>query len=102
MLCRDLGFQSLILETDCLLLHQAWSANSLPNSYVGIIVEDCRMLASTFSSLSMCHVKRQCNKAADFMSKLAYSLHDNVWIEDGLPGLNTIMSADLCTHSVMN
>lgn len=53
------------------------------------------MLASTFSSLSMCHVKRQCNKAADFMSKLAYSLHDNVWIEDGPPGLNTILSADL-------
>lgn len=103
-LCKDLGFQSLVLETNCLLLHQAWSAKSVPHSYVGVLFQDCRLLASSFSILSMCHEKCQCNQAADFMSKLAYSMQDNVWIEDGPPGLNTILSADLFSfcYELMN
>lgn len=66
-LCCELGFHALVFETNCRLLFQAWTTTASTNSYVGSILEDCKLLSWGFSYMDLSHVNRQCNQVADFM-----------------------------------
>lgn len=76
------------------MLAQAWKFTGNVVSYLHSILEDCRILLSSLGTHSLVHVKRQCNMAADFMSKFAVSYSDNVWVEEGPPDLGQILLED--------
>lgn len=65
------------------------------------MVQDCKSLISLFSNVSLSFIKRDCNRAADYMSKLAYSTHNIVWIEEGPMDLNPLLLLDSVSSSVI-
>ena len=99
-LCRNLQCRYIQFETDCNDILRSWKSGRPMASYFYVIVQECKMLAHNFEDFQISHVKREANKAADFMSRLA-SLHiDRVWFDAGPVGLNSIISNDLCISPV--
>lgn len=70
-------------------------------SYLHSILDDCKLLTSSLT-YSFVYVKRQCNIAADFMSKYDFSFVNNVRIEEGPVGLGSILLDDQSSSSISN
>ncbi|XP_057423790.1 uncharacterized protein LOC130717553 [Lotus japonicus] len=98
-LALDLVFKDVIFETDNMQVVSAWSTFSSNFSYLASVVSDCVALFSSFSSFSLCHVRRGANKAADFMAKYALSGQCFVWIDDAPHALEGILSMDVAAIS---
>lgn len=101
-ICLNLGFNNVTFETDCITLTQNWSENAMSSSYLHSVLEDCRLLVRGQGDVSLVHVKRNCNKAADFMSKYALTSHDYVWFDVGPFGLGPILLDDRSPPSFYN
>ena len=70
-LCRNLLCCKIIF--DCLAITQEWAAKSPANTYFADIIQQCNRLTTCFQDCSIKYTPRDCNKPADFLSKLAYS-----------------------------
>ena len=82
-LAFDLGFQNAILEGDSLGLIKALQADDNNLSPLGLLVEDVKLVASNFVSLSYSYIKRNGNSIAHNLAKHAISIPDfQVWMED--------------------
>lgn len=90
----ELGFCSVIFETDCQALFFAWNkfGNEMP--CVDFVICDCRFL-SHFESLSFSFVKRTENRAADVIANLAFTSPKVIWVEDFPSGLVSLHHADV-------
>ncbi|KAL6559580.1 hypothetical protein OROGR_004697 [Orobanche gracilis] len=97
-MARDLGFMRIQVETDSLVVFNAWKRRSLQLSYVAYIVRDCLSLSSHFVSFALLHSPRPGNLVADFLAKLAPSVLDVVWIEEVPPGLLPILADDVALN----
>ena len=79
----DLSFQNAILERDSLGLIQALKAKDHNLSPLGLLVEDVKLFANNFVSLSYSHIKRSGNSVAHNLAKHAIRIPDfQVWMED--------------------
>ena len=78
--CISLQLWKVNFETDCLSLFNIWAGKIFPNSFTADVVAACKSLVHSFSEFSFSHISRLCNKPANFMSKLAYSIHYKHWI----------------------
>ena len=82
-MASDLGFQNAILEGDSLGLIKALKAEDHNLSPWGLLVEDVKLVANSFVSLSYSHIKRNGNSVAHNLAKHAIRIPDfQVWMED--------------------
>ncbi|XP_057431260.1 uncharacterized protein LOC130724076 [Lotus japonicus] len=93
-LAIQLGFRRVQFETDCLLLQQAWKKVS-GNSYLFSIIKDCHKLVVFFDHVDLTFVRREGNSCADYLARNASSYPDFVWIEEGPPGLSSLLRDDV-------
>lgn len=80
-LSLELGYRSVLLETDCLHIYQAWKPRLDSPSYLSSIVQDCLSLEPNFNSCKLVHVKRQCNVVTDLLARKSFSSLSRVWLE---------------------
>ena len=79
---QELCLQNIVIETDCKELFQAiYRAQSGP-SYFSSIVNDCIKGSSLFPSCNFLHTKRDANKVAHGLAKLACSSKVSISIEE--------------------
>nr|POE80721.1 hypothetical protein CFP56_73999 [Quercus suber] len=79
----NLGFQNAILEGDSLGLIKALKAEDNNLSPLGLLVEDVKLVANNFVSLSYSHIKRNGNSVAHNLVEHAIRIPDfQVWMED--------------------
>ncbi|XP_073126761.1 uncharacterized protein [Henckelia pumila] len=71
---KDLSYSDIMVESDALTLIEALKKRSPDDSYVGLIIEDCRFLALELNSCSFVFVRRSANQAAHTLAKAAGSL----------------------------
>lgn len=98
-MARDLGFNDLEVETDCLSLFQVWKRSSPHNNYLASIVQDCKTISSSFNYCLLLNCSRTVNVVADHIAKLAFDYRDHVW--EGLDPPRTSLllrqEASFCT-----
>nr|POE67918.1 hypothetical protein CFP56_68748 [Quercus suber] len=79
----DLGFQKARLEGDSLGLIKALKAEDHNLSSQGLLVEDVKLVANNFVSLSYSHIKRNGNSVAHNLAEHVIRIPDfQVWIAD--------------------
>ncbi|XP_073137691.1 uncharacterized protein [Henckelia pumila] len=71
---KDLSYSNIMVESDALTLIEALKKRSPDDSYVGLIIEDCRFLALELNSCSFIFVRRSANQTAHTLAKAAGSL----------------------------
>lgn len=59
---KELQVTNIILESDALLIIEALNSSTSYSSFVGLIIEDCRLFALQIQSLSFVCVKRSANQ----------------------------------------
>ena len=64
-------------------------------SYNGSILRDILFYASWFCCFDGNHISRSCNAVAHELAHRGSSRHNNIWIEDPLDGLLSLLFADL-------
>lgn len=72
----ELGFRSAILEGDYLGLIQALKSEEHSLAPTGLLIEDVKMLASSYIRLSYSHIKRNGNRVAHSLAKYALRISD--------------------------
>ncbi|KAH6805645.1 hypothetical protein C2S51_030476 [Perilla frutescens var. frutescens] len=72
-MAKDLGVQKLIVEVDNLEFANALINRSVPRSYVENIIHDIFSITSSFSMITFCWRKRDHNKPAHELARLACS-----------------------------
>lgn len=77
-LALDMGFQAVVVETDCAVLHGAWNVAASDRSYMAAVIRDCLDLSRLFRSFEFLLIRRTANLAADFLAKFALSSFCNV------------------------
>ncbi|XP_057458215.1 uncharacterized protein LOC130748975 [Lotus japonicus] len=93
-LAMDLGFRRVVLETDCLLLYEAWKRRS-GCSILDSLILDCRRLSSGFDAFDFSFVRRSGNSVADALAKRSFTLSVFVWIEEIPQDLNGLVQSDV-------
>lgn len=59
------------------------------------MIQDCKTLLGTNSTAILSHTKRVENRVAGLFPKLAFSLTDNIWIEECHPQVLAAVNHDL-------
>ncbi|KAJ1423993.1 Ribonuclease H-like superfamily [Sesbania bispinosa] len=78
---KDMYFDKVILQSDCKYVTDMFSSSHLAHSYIGMLVQDCLSLASSFNNFQVMHTRRDGNMCAHHLAKYACSYPDNNWIE---------------------
>ena len=65
------------MESDCLLLLQLVNLHKENSSYVGLIVEDCKLLLEEILDCSLVFVKRSVNQDNHSLARASGSLPDS-------------------------
>ncbi|KAK9988849.1 hypothetical protein SO802_029088 [Lithocarpus litseifolius] len=79
----ELGLQDVVFEVDSEIIYRHLISYSTCMTAFGHIVDDSRWLAKSLRSASFSHVRRNGNRVADKLAKLAKFLYEpQIWIED--------------------
>ncbi|KAL0004117.1 hypothetical protein SO802_011678 [Lithocarpus litseifolius] len=79
----ELGLQDVVFEVDSEIIYKHLVSDSSLLTAFGHIVEDLYRLATSLRSVSFSHVRRNGNKVADKLAKLAKFLYEpQIWLED--------------------
>jgi ribonuclease HI len=70
-LATDEGFSKIQVVSDCLSLVQRINSQVQDRSYVGVVVQDIKTIATSFHEFSVSHVRRQCNESAHILARSA-------------------------------
>lgn len=65
-------WNSVMLETDCLVVVQAIRSKATMRSMLGLIIDDCRMLLKRLHKVSLSFVKRSANMVAHKLARRSY------------------------------
>ncbi|XP_057432981.1 uncharacterized protein LOC130725811 [Lotus japonicus] len=93
-LSSQLGFRGVQFETDCLQLFHAWK-KGVGHSPLFSLLQDCKAFVRLFDCVEFTFTRRQGNTCADFMARNTSTLSNTVWVEEGPPGLCSLLQADL-------
>ena len=92
----EMGFSSIILKGDFERVINSWRSEETSFSSFGHLLEDVKVLAESFASFIVSHVKRQENSIAHNLARHAKHVSDlKVWMMGAPPHLNAIIVADL-------
>ncbi|XP_030963608.1 uncharacterized protein LOC115984735 [Quercus lobata] len=92
----ELGFDNITLEGDSEVLINSLAKGGNSLAHYGHLLADTHVLMIRFSSLSLSHVKRNCNSLAHALARRASSTPDlSIWMEEIPPDLNSVYMADL-------
>ena len=95
-LAADIGLDRIVLEGDSKVVTQALETKDMGLAAYGLLISDACTLARNFSEVSYSHTKREGNKVAHGLAKLAANLADCViWMEEVPPSINHFVQADL-------
>jgi ribonuclease HI len=83
-LARDEGLDKIIIVSDCLSVIQRIKAPGRDRSLIGVVIEDIKILARLFSSVTFRHVSRLCNNSAHILARRA-ELYGSVYFRDSAP-----------------
>lgn len=97
-LAIQLGFRSILFETHCIHLIQAWKKRA-GSSYLFPIVRDCYNFVAFFDHVNLSYTRRGDNSVVDFMARNASSLNNVVWVEDDPLGLWSFLTTDVLADS---
>jgi hypothetical protein len=78
-LANDEGFDKAMVVSDCLSLILRLQSSELDRSMVGVVVQDIKLLAASFASISFSHVYRQCNESAHIMARSAEHFRSSIF-----------------------
>ena len=94
----DVGMQSIMLESDSLVLVKALQSTESDQALGGVLFREAKFLMSTlFNSASVRHVPRSCNFAAHELAKLGRCRdpeHPIVWMDPLPESVNVIVARD--------
>ena len=92
----ELGFDNIILEGDSEVLIKSLAKGSNSLAHYGHLIANIHVLMARFSSFSLSHVMRHCNRLAHALARHASSTPDlSIWMEEISPDLNSIYMVDL-------
>ncbi|XP_019182016.1 PREDICTED: uncharacterized protein LOC109177169 [Ipomoea nil] len=79
---KEQRLNNIILESDCLNFCNAFNSQSVDFSYVGLIVKQCRVIASDIGNVCIAHVRRSANRVAHELARATGSLAGSeVWFK---------------------
>ena len=85
-LAADIGLDNVIVEGDSLVVPQALKSKVVGLAAYGLLIRDAFSLAGNFSEVSYSHRKREGNKVAHGLAKLAVNSAECViWMEEVPP-----------------
>ena len=85
---REIGVDRIMVERDSSTVTKALSTKNPALASYGLLIEDARVLEGNFLELSHSHTKREGNKVAHCLARLALTLSDvAVWMEDIPPSV---------------
>ncbi|XP_074362809.1 uncharacterized protein LOC141718821 [Apium graveolens] len=87
-----------IVETYCLSVLQAIRCSSVQLSYLGRVIDECKVLVSELKNrlVTLNFVKRSANKVAHFLARHNSSVADRIWSGECVyPELQTVLNNDL-------
>ena len=91
----ELGLQDVVFEGDLEVIFKLLTAELPCMAAFGHIIDESRSLAAIFRSATFTHTKRQGNKVADKLAKLAKNLYEpQVWLEEIHCNVTELVSAD--------
>jgi hypothetical protein len=70
-LATDEGFSKIQVVSDCLSLVQRINSQVQDRSFVGVVVQDIKTIATGFNEFSVYHVRHQCNESAHILARSA-------------------------------
>uniref|UniRef100_A0ACD5WXJ3 Uncharacterized protein n=1 Tax=Avena sativa TaxID=4498 RepID=A0ACD5WXJ3_AVESA len=79
-LATEEGFSKIEVVSDCLSLVQRINSQVQERSYVGVVVQDIRTIASAFAEFSVSHVRRHCNESAHILARSAEFFISSIFI----------------------
>ena len=92
----ELGFDNIILEGDSEVLIKSLAKGGNSLAHYGHLIANIHVLMARFSSLSLSHVRRHCNRLAYALARRASSTLDlSIWMEEIPSILNSVYMADL-------
>lgn len=68
-MARQLGYQQVHLETDCLELVQLWGKRETQRSVLGSALADIDEIQHAFQVFKFTYVSRTCNRVAHVLAK---------------------------------
>ncbi|XP_073138351.1 uncharacterized protein [Henckelia pumila] len=75
---KNLHLSTIIMESDALLIIEALNRTDQDSSNLGLIIEDCKLLARDVSSCSFSFARRSANQAAHALARGTASMPDLV------------------------
>ncbi|CAO2825137.1 unnamed protein product [Amaranthus hypochondriacus] len=94
--CLEQGWLHVVFEGDCKCLIEALSGKCSRGFRIQTIIDNCRLLAINFSSISFSFCFRVCNGVAHRLAKWAMSsCCDKVWVHDVPPWLGDALYFDI-------
>ena len=85
-LAADIGLDNVIVEGDSLVVTQALKSKVVGLAAYGLLIRDAFSLAGNFSEVSYSHIKREGNKVAHGLAKLAVNSAECViWMKEVPP-----------------
>jgi hypothetical protein len=63
------GFVKIRLASDCLSVIQRIRSTTMDRSFLGVVIQDIKKMASLFSSCSFLHVPRLLNESAHVLAR---------------------------------
>ena len=88
-LARELNLDQVIFEGDAEVIIKALNNGGFSSSSFGHIIRDIKLLSSAFNKVSFSHTRRQGNRVAHGLARMACNFSTfQVWMEDVPPDLN--------------
>jgi ribonuclease HI len=91
---EEMGFQKIIVASDCANLISKVKNQEHDRSYIGVIVSDIKSRAPKFISCCFTHVSRSCNVAAHVLAKSAEHDAGSCWLNES----PDVIRAFVCTE----
>ena len=87
---------TLPVEGDFEIIIKALSSNGLSASSFGHIVQDIKMVSSSLGSVLFNHTRRQDNRVAHGLARLACNfVNFQSWMEDVPPGVKVVYASEV-------
>ena len=95
-LAKELKFDQVIIEGDADVIIKAINSGGFLSSSFGHIIRDMKLLSSAFHNVSYNHTRRQGNRVAHRLARMACNFSPfQVWMEDVPPDVASVYLSDL-------
>jgi hypothetical protein len=68
-LAREEGHDQVMVASDCLSVVQHTKSTAQDRSYLGVVIQDVKKMAASFSSCSIFHISRKLNESSHVLAR---------------------------------